>query len=268
MQLCVSNIAWPTTEDDETHALLAASGVRLIELAPTRWWPDLSQVTADQTAECRARLERHGLRIAAFQAVLFGRPELGVFDAATREPCARYLEAVIELAARLGVTAIVFGSPKNRLRGRLSPAEAMAEATPFFRRLGDFAAARGVRFCFEPNPTAYGADFGRTFAEAAELVRAVDSPGFWLNVDGGALTLNAEDPVASFALAPTRLGHFHISEPFLGPYDAAKGNHRALAAALQSVAYDGVVSLEMRAQEDGLAAVARAIQFARAHYPC
>lgn len=268
MQLCVSNIAWTEAEDETALALIAGAGVTHLEIAPTRWWPDLSKVTDDQIEAVSSRWTRHGLRLAAFQAVLFGKPELSVFQEATRDVCLEYLRRVVDLAHRMGAGAIVFGSPKNRLRGNRSIEEVHEQAVPFFRKLGEHASAQGVRFCFEPNPTQYGADFGCTMMESAALVADINSPGVWLNVDAGAITLNAEPASKAIALATGRIGHFHVSEPFLGSFAESRGDHRGLACALKKVGYDGVVSIEMKTQERGLAAVQEAVEFARRNYLC
>lgn len=268
MKLCVSNIAWNPADDVAAHELLHNAGVTLIELAPTRTWPDLASVTTEQAKTLHASLAHDGLQPAAFQALLFGRGNLQLFNPATRDASLTYLKRVVKLAAQLGAAALVFGSPKNRLRGDLPPAEAFAQAADFFRALGAHAAALGVRVCIEPNPRDYGCDFVTTVAEAAALVRAVDSPGFRLHGDAGELTMNREDIEAVLGEHGGLLGHFHISEPFLGAFGAPLGDHRRIARALVACGYDGPLSIEMKAQFDGLAAVAQAVRYARENYPC
>ena len=122
--------------------------------------------------------------------------------------------------------------------------------------------------CIEPNPRGYGCDFITTVDEAAELVRAVDSPGFRLHGDSGELLMNDEDVERVFGEHGSLLGHFHISEPFLGGFAAPQKAHRRIAEALRGCGYDGVVSIEMKAQASGLAAVTEALRFARGTYQC
>lgn len=265
MTLAVSNIAWTPDQDDDAHALLSDLGVRALELAPTRWWPDLSQVSTAQVADARARLARFGLRPVAFQAVLFGQPGLAVFGKSA-VACESYLSAVVDLASSFGVSAIVFGSPKQRLRGRMTFDEAIADSIPLWRRLGDHAATRGVRFCLEPNPREYGTDFMTNIAETAAVVRASKSPGIWLNVDAGELAMNAEPLPEVLENCRDRIGHFHISEPHLAPLEGPPERHRTYFRALQSAGYDGIVSIEMRGQPGGLTAVETAVRWAAAAY--
>lgn len=265
MTLAVSNIAWTPDQDDAAHALLSDLGVQALEIAPTRWWPDLSRVSRAQVADARASLARFGLRPVAFQAVLFGQPHLAVFGNSAAA-CEAYLSTVVDLAASFGATAIVFGSPKQRLRGTLTFDEAIADSTPLWRRLGEHAAGRGVRFCLEPNPLEYGADFMTNIAETTAVIRAAGSPGIWLNVDGGELAINAEQLPEVLETCRDRIGHFHISEPHLGPLEKSFDRHRTYAHALLSTGYDGIVSIEMRGQPDGLIAVEKAVRMAAAAY--
>ena len=268
MILCVSNIAWTADQDEAALELLASLGVTHLEFAPTRWWPDLSKVDDDQIFRARAVWERFGFQAVAFQSLLFGQPALTLFDPSRREACRRYLESVIDLAGRMGVSALVFGSPKNRWRGSLSDEEASAVAIPFFQSLALRAAALNVRFCFEPNPSVYGADFGCTLKESLSLIEAVDRPAFCLNLDTGAMTVNDEDPLESVTRASGRVGHVHLSEPSLGSFETPRASHHQISQALQKVGYDGIVSLEMRPPANGLAALKEAVTFVRTVYPC
>ena len=193
MELCVSNIAWSPADDPLAHSLLVAEGVSLLELAPTRLWPDLSSVSSGYASALLSDLAFAGLSPYAFQALLYGRPDLGLFHPAAREACLDYLKLVVQLAARLGVTVLVFGSPKNRVRGELHSKAAFTIATEFFHSLGSHANQMGVQVCLEPNPPCYGCDFITNMNEAAALVRAVNSSGFRLHGDAGELSLNNED---------------------------------------------------------------------------
>ncbi|MEI6535113.1 MAG: TIM barrel protein, partial [Verrucomicrobiaceae bacterium] len=158
MNPAVSNIAWPAADDEAALGMLQASGVNLIEIAPTRHWPDLTQVDESEARGFAEILHQNGFSICAFQALLFGKPELQVFGSDNGRACLDYLESVCRLAGWMGAKALVFGSPKNRLRGALSFDAALAKATDFFRVLGDAAIKNGVIVCIEPNPSAYGCD--------------------------------------------------------------------------------------------------------------
>lgn len=271
MRLAISNIAWPTGADDAVAPLLHAHGVEGVELALTKIWPEPLDATAAEVRAYRHRWEKQGIRIAALQALLFGKPHLTLFGGEpVRRQMREYLAGIIERAGWLGARALVFGSPKNRQRGERSRSEAWAIAVPFFRELGRVAQRHGVHFCIEPNPSAYGCDFVTTVAESIELVDAVDEEGFALHLDTGGMTLAGEAAAASIAAAAEHCRHFHVSEPFLAPVGGGTSPHGEYARALHSRGYTSWVSIEMgeaKARDSWRAAIERALGFVRATYP-
>jgi sugar phosphate isomerase/epimerase len=258
----MSNLAWDPVDDDRAAEALAAAGIVGVEIAPTKVWPDLQAVPADDARRYRARWEAAGLPIVSMQSLLFGRADLVLFgDAADRRRFVDYLRSVIDLAAELGAGPLVFGSPKNRLRGELDPVEAEARAADVFGELADYAGDRGPCLCIEPNPPDYGADFVNHAAEGASLARRVDRRGFGLHLDTGSLTLAGDDIPMAIATSIDVLRHFHASEPQLMPFGRSERvDHRAAARALRDVGYDGFVSVEMLTPdgEDPVACVADA----------
>lgn len=270
MRLAISNIAWPAGEDDAVAPLLHAHGVEGVELALTKVWPEPLAASAAAVRAYRDAWETRGVRIAALQALLFGKPHLTLFGPESlRRQTLEYLSGIIERAAWLGAEALVFGSPKNRQRGERSPREAWAIAVSFFRELGGVARRHDVRFCIEPNPAAYGCDFVTTVAEGVELVDAVGEEGFALHLDTGGMALAGESPTASILAAGERCRHFHVSEPFLAEVGAGATPHEACAQALHARHYRGWVSIEMgeaKAADGWRAAIERALGFVRATY--
>ncbi len=260
MKPAVSNIAWPAADDEAALEMLQASGVKHIEIAPTRHWPDLAQVDEGEARGFAEKLRQRGFSICGFQALLFGKPELQVFGSDDGRACLDYLESVCRLAGWMGAKALVFGSPKNRLRGALSYDAALAKATEFFRVLGDAAIKHHVVVCIEPNPSAYGCDFIQTANEAASLVELVNSPGIRMNLDMGELIMNDSDVGRTVEELLPYAGHFHVSEPMLDPFDPKREAHSQAAAALKKFRYQGVVSLEMKGPQGGLPVVNDALQ--------
>jgi sugar phosphate isomerase/epimerase len=270
MRLAISNIAWPAGADDALAPVLLAHGVEGVELALTKIWSEPLAASSAEVRAYRDQWERCGMRIAALQALVFGKPHLTIFDTeSVRRQLLVYLAGIIERAAWLGATALVFGSPKNRRRGERSLDEARVIAVPFFRELGRIAHDHGVYFCIEPNPKEYSCDFITTVAEGIELVEAVDQEGFGLHLDTGGMVLAGESPAASIMAAAEHSRHFHVSEPFLADLGCESAAHAGCAATLRSTGYTGWVSIEMaEAKEVGAwrAAIDRALSFVRATY--
>ena len=258
-RLAASNIAWEPGEDDAVAVILRQYGFTGVEIAPGKRWESPIDATRKDIAAYRAEWEKRGLQIVAMQALLFGRPDLQLFGSATvRRALREYLTALIEMAEGLGAGALVFGSPKNRKRGKMPVDEATTIAVEFFRELGAIAASKGAVICIEPNPPAYDCDFITTTAEAVELCDRIGSRGIKVNGDAGAIAMNGDDPEATILSALPWIGHFHASEPALaettdGPIQVGT------ARTLQHCGYDGWVSIEMRAVEPSrVEAVSRA----------
>jgi D-psicose/D-tagatose/L-ribulose 3-epimerase len=269
MRLAISNIAWPAERDGEIADWLPRLGVQGVEIAPTKVWPHPLNATEADVLACRRFWERRGLPIVAMQALLFERPDLNMFaDEGQRVEMLRYLSGMIRLAGRLGARVLVFGSPKNRRRGDLSPAEAAAIAVPFFRALGQLASENGTAFCIEPNPSQYSCDFITRGQEGIELACEVSQPGFGLHLDAAGMFLSEDSPAEVFTAALPYWHHFHISEPFLAPIGQGAMYHRPLAEALRQAGYNNWLSIEMKTPAQGFdpADVERAVAFARAEY--
>jgi sugar phosphate isomerase/epimerase len=250
-RLAVSNIAWDAADDDAIAAILRSEGVSAIEIAPTKWRERPTETSAAERAAYRQMWADRGLKIVSMQALLFGRPELQLFGD-TRAALADYLRGIIDLGADLGARAFVFGSPKNRVRGTLPPADAMPIAADFFRALGEHAAGRDAVVCIEANPPAYGCDFITTTAEAVELCRVVNHPGIAINADLGGMTMGGEPVCETIISAAKMIGHFHASEPQLAEL-GAQSDHAEAGRALASVGYEKWISIEMRGGDVGKA---------------
>lgn len=268
LRLAISNIAWDPAEDDAVAAVLRRHGVTGVEIAPTKWRADPLNASPAEVASYRSSWEDRGLQVVSLQSLLFGRPDLQLFgDDATRAAFTGYLRRTIDLAAQLGARALVFGSPKNRLRGGLPLSDATTIASELLLRLGEHAHAHGAALCIEANPPGYGCDFITTTAEAADLCRLINHPGVRVNADLGGMTMAAEEPTAAIRYAAPCIAHFHASEPDLAPLGSA-ADHRAAASALRAIDYRGWISIEMRAAGAGgnVAAVDAALTRARSLY--
>ena len=268
MRLAVSNIAWTVEEQDAILAELPGWGVTGLEIAPTMVWPGWEGAVPDAARALRDRLDGQGLAVPALQAILFARPDLHVFgDAASRNGLVGHVARVAALAGALGAGVMVFGSPRNRLRGAFSAEAAMDAAVPLFRALGAACHDAGTTLGIEANPQQYGGDFLTRWSEAADLVHRVDHPGVALHLDTACTLLAGDDPVVAAMACAARIGHFHVSAPHLGPVDA-DGDipHPAIAAALRAGWYGGWVSIEMRRTDTPLATVRLAAAYVRRCY--
>ncbi len=247
MRVSISNIAWKNEEEAAVAALLQRRGITGVDAAYTKFWASPLDASDEALKEYRAFWENHGIKIIGMQSLIYGRPDLLLFgDRAVRDQMADYLRAVLKLAGKLGARPLVFGSPKNRLKGDLPAAEAMDIAAEFFSTLAETAAQENVILCIEPNPPEYGCDFVTNTAAALDLIRAVNHPHFRLHLDAAIMTMNDEAVEAALENAAEYLAHFHVSEPQLGVVGNGAVDHARFAAALRKIGYQGWVAVEMR----------------------
>ncbi len=269
MRLAISNIAWDVAQDEAVARLLATYQVDAIDVAPGKYFPQPAQALDADLQRVRRWWAGRGIEITGMQSLLFGTTGLNLFGpAAVQDAMLAHLAAVCRIGAGLGATRLVFGSPRNRDRSGLTDVQAEAVAVPFFRRLGDIAAAQGVLLCLEPNPTIYGANFMINTAETARVVEQVGHPAIRMQLDIGALTVNQEDPAAMLEQYAPLIGHVHASEPNLVPLGDGGTDHGQAHAALMQYLPGHVVSIEMvaTAQEPHLVSIERALQVAIRSY--
>lgn len=270
MNLAVSSIAWTKEEEADVAEVLRDLGVKYIELAPTKIWDEPVKASDEDAQKVIEWWKKYDITPVAFQSMLFARPDLKLFgDEANRKECLKYLQEFTALAGKMGVKKMVFGSPKNRQRGEMPYGEAFVIAKDFFAKIADTAEQYGVVFCIEPNAPQYACDFVINAKEGAELVRAVNRPGFGLHLDTACMALASDNVAASIRNYAGELEHFHISSPMLEQVEERDDvDHQAAAAALKETAYNKLVSIEMRPGETGenVERVKKAVVFATSIY--
>jgi D-psicose/D-tagatose/L-ribulose 3-epimerase len=255
MKIAISNIAWREDEDAGVGRLMQEFGIDGLEIAPTRVWKDPTAVSAQEIQKFRDFWRSFGISISSFQSLLFGQNHFQIFSEETlRNEMEAYLVKIIDLASKLEARKLVFGSPKNRLRGQLSMQDAILIAAPFFRKIGDYAKGLGVQFCIEPNPKTYGCDFITNAEEGREFVKLVNSPGFGLHLDGAGTFLALKEELSTSTVqneikkSSDLICHFHVSQPHLATLNTCSDvDYVPIFETLKSTGYSRWLSIEMRA---------------------
>jgi D-psicose/D-tagatose/L-ribulose 3-epimerase len=267
MKLAISHIAWPIEENAAYLRLIRELGCSGVEVAPSRLWAEPVRATVEERRQFRRGVQEFGLEITALQALLYNRPELGLFRGREIEAeTIAYLKGLCRLAADLKARVLVFGSPGNRKRGDLPLGEAFEKAAGFFAQVAPTAANLGVCLCIEPlRPQE--TDFITTAKEGLRLVEMVNSPGFGLHLDAKAVHAEGGNPGEIIGQVFHRLQYFHINDPNLVEVNSTgEVDHGALAGALHGSGYQGYVSIEMRYLPHYPEAVRRSLIFAKSAY--
>jgi D-psicose/D-tagatose/L-ribulose 3-epimerase len=256
MRTAVSNLAWRPEDDVAAGELLRAAGVGGVELALTKYFDDPVLAHPSRLAAVARRWRDQGLVVVGLNSLLHARRDLALFAGDGGLEFVEYLSSILDVAASIGASRLVLGSPHNRRRGDLGWNEAFDRSLEVFEFLGDRAAARGLVICIEANPPDYGCDFLTTCDEVMAVLDTVDSPGLGMQVDTGCCVLVEDDPAAVVRGCGRRLAHVHASEPALRPLGATgRVDHVEMATALERSSYGGWVTVEMLPAGPGLAHV-------------
>jgi sugar phosphate isomerase/epimerase len=201
----------------------------------------------EQAKHIAAALKRkYGFSVSSMQSILYGRTEQLFGTECDREELYAYLIQAIDYASAIGCGNLVFGCPRNRSipEDWCSDADILrAIELDFFRKLGDYAKAKETVLAMEANPPIYNTNYINTTAQALELVEAMDSDGFLLNLDVGTMIENGESPELLKGHVH-EVNHVHISEPGLKLIEK-RTLHRQLAEILADGGYQGFISIEV-----------------------
>lgn len=246
MRIAISNIAWDVSEDEKIAQLLQQYHIDAIDIAPGKYFPVPDKATLQEIQDVRTWWLERGIEMTGMQSLLFGTTGLNLFGSPdVQETMLQHLAAICRIASGLGATRLVFGSPKNRDRGKLTHPQALELATDFFNRLGDIAKSHDVMICLEPNPACYGSNFMMTSAETAEVVSSVNHCAVKMQLDTGALTINQEDIRDVIQRWGSLIGHIHLSEPDLLPLGAGKTPHQQIQMHLNQHLPNHIATIEM-----------------------
>lgn len=247
MKLSISNIAWNKQDDKIVYRLLQENHIYGLDIAPARIFDKPFEITKEQGQQFKEELKEYGLTPVGMQSLLFGTTGLALFeDEETRKQTIDHLKKMMDYAQKIGITKLVFGSPKNRLINNLPKEKIEQLSYDIFNELGDYATSKNVYFCIEPNPIAYGADFITNTKEGIELVKQVNNPGFRLHMDLGTMIMNHENMKELVKEGLSVTEHIHLSHPHLEPVIGFKEVHQKFSKILKENGYNKVVSIEMK----------------------
>ncbi|MGV8124332.1 MAG: sugar phosphate isomerase/epimerase family protein [Candidatus Xenobiia bacterium LiM19] len=267
MKLAISHIAWPFQEESFFLERIKDWGCSGLEIAPSRIWNEPYYSSSQDRKEYLSIIQKAGLEVVAIQALLYTRPDLGLFrEAETEKDTISYLQKLCLVAHDIGAKIMVFGSPSNRKKGIIPMNEALERASSFFSILGNTARELGVFFCIEPLGPAE-TDFINTPQEGLKLVEMVSCKGFGLHLDSKALSETGSISKETFLLVKDKLKHFHISESDLTEINSTgRVDHQQLSENLKEIDYKGYVSIEMKTQPGHFHKIKRSIEYSYSTY--
>jgi sugar phosphate isomerase/epimerase len=121
-----------------------------------------------------------------------------------------HYERVAAICGKLGISTIVFGSPKAR--HLLNTTE--EDAIQVFKQLGSTGEKHNVVCCVEPNAKAYGCTWLTNLADTVDFIKKVDHPFVRITYDLGNYLME-KDTFEWDSNTIQYIGHVQVSNEFL-----------------------------------------------------
>ena len=246
MKLSISNIGWDSDKDILVYDLMKKYGFSGLEIAPTRIFKEAPYEKLAEAKQWSENLkEEYGFCVPSMQSIWYGRRERLFGDEKERDVLSAYTKRAIDFAVAIGCKNLVFGCPKNRY---LIEGAHWEDGISFFREIGNYAYSCGTVIGMEANPPIYNTNYINDTVSAIKLIKEVDSRGFRLNLDVGAMVEKDED-VEILEDNIVYINHMHISEPNLEIIQKRR-LHIDLLQLLKKNHYCEFVSIEVGKRED------------------
>ena len=272
---------------DDAFALLADLGYQGVAITPDVGQLDPYRLQPREAESLRRRADDLGLALALETGSRFlidprvkHGPSLLAEDADAREPRRDFLRRCINLAAELGAEVVSTWSgaaPSGEVGDAREPSADPARLEQLWTRLtdeilplADYAASRGRRLGFEPEPGM----FVERPAGFAELRRRVggEAPALGLTLDVGHLLCTGDLPVGrEVRQAAPELIHVHLADIAGGlhehlPCGAGELDLAETLSSLKAINYSGMAAVELsRDSHRGATCAAETLAHVRHH---
>ncbi len=244
--------------------LAAGLGYAGLEVAPFTLDPEAPHLLpAARRAELRRIAEGEGAPITSLHWLLMAPAGLSITaaDPALRARTLEVMERLVGLAADLGATLLVHGSPKQR---HLAAAGDAARAEEALALAGFWAARHGLTYCLEPLDAGQ-TNWATTVEEAVAICARIASPGLKTMLDVSAAGRGEAAPVEELLrrFVPTGwIAHLHLNDRNRRAPGQGADRFGPILRALREVGYAGFAAVEpFDYHPDGPASAARAIGY-------
>jgi sugar phosphate isomerase/epimerase len=245
-------------------ALAASLGYAGLEIAPFTLdaaAPHL--LPASRRAEIRRIAAEEGAPITSLHWLLVAPSGLSitVADGDTRRRTLDVMQRLIGLAADLGASLLVHGSPKQRM---LAAAGDAARAGEALARAADWAAAHGLTYCLEPLDAGQ-TNFATTLAEAVGIVARIGNPALKTMLDVCSAGNGETEPAETLLrrhLPSGLIAHVHLNDRNRRAPGQGTDSFVPVLSALREHGYGGLCAVEpFEYVPDGPTQAARAIGY-------
>jgi sugar phosphate isomerase/epimerase len=248
-------------------ALAAGLGYDGLEVAPFTLDAEAPHLLpASRRSALRRAAEDAGTAITSLHWLLVAPAGLSITtaDTATRARTLDVMERLVALAADLGATLLVHGSPGAR---RVEADGDPARAEEAMARAGGWAAQHGVTYCLEPLDSAQ-TNWCTTVAEAAAIVRRIGNPALRTMLDTCSAGNGEADSIPALLerwMPSGLIAHIHLNDRNKRGPGQGTDRFGPVLSALRATGYAGFAAVEpFEYLPDGPTSAARAIGYLRA----
>ncbi|HEV7266959.1 MAG TPA: sugar phosphate isomerase/epimerase family protein [Falsiroseomonas sp.] len=264
MRIALCNEVVAALPFQDQARLAAGFGYAGLEVAPFTLDAEAPYLLpASRRAELRRIAEGEGAPITSLHWLLVAPAGLSITtaDAAIRARTLDVMERLIGLAADLGATLLVHGSPKQRQVEADGDVQRAAEA---MAKAGAWAAQHGLTYCLEPLD-ARQTNWATTVAEAVEIVARIASPGLKTMLDvsaaGNGEQASVEELLRRFVPSGW-IAHVHLNDRNRRGPGQGSDRFGPVLRALRETGYAGFCAVEpFDYHPDGPTCAARAIGY-------
>lgn len=248
-RLSLCNEVLATMPFAEQCALAAKLGYRALEVAPFTLAEDPGTLTEADARRHAAIAADHGLAISGLHWLLVAPKGLSISsaDAAVQARTRAVLDHLIDLAAAMGGSYLVHGSPAQRNPAQQqSVADALARATAAWQHAGERAGRLGLVYCIEPLSRDQ-TSVVNTVAEAAAIVRQAALPGLRTMLDTCSAGATESEPLPELIARwwPSGLlAHVQLNDPNRRAPGQGALRFGPILAALRAAGYEGWLAME------------------------
>ena len=244
MELLISNLAWNFNENKKISRILKKNKIKNLEFAPSLLLKnnfDNKNLIITKKFWCD-----EGIKLYSMQSILYGVKNCFIFG--NKKQKLNFIKEVfekIDLAKKLGVKVIIFGSPVNKKIFKKKKAELDKIFIDILKKIAAYANKKRIYFCLEANPKIYKSEYLNYTNEALDMVKTINNKYLMVNLDLGTMIQNNESIGSLINQNIRYIKHVQISVPYLSNVLKYKNKIKELIKSLKVNKYKNNISIEM-----------------------
>tara|TARA_B100000795_G_scaffold267937_1_gene253800 strand:- start:5409 stop:6209 length:801 start_codon:yes stop_codon:yes gene_type:complete len=261
MKLLISNLAWNFDENQKILSLLKKNKIENLEFAPSLLLQ--KNLKNKNLIDTKKFWLTGNVKLYSMQSILYGVNNCFIFG--NKKQRSNFIKEIfkkIDLAKKLGIKVIVFGSPINKKIFKKKKIVLDKIFINTFKKIALYANKKKIYFCLEANPKIYKSEYLNYTNEALNVVRIINNKYLMVNLDLGTIIQNKEKIDNLINQNIKYIKHVQISVPYLFNVLKYKKKINELIRLLKFNKYNNNISIEMtRPKKDTFKTIQKTITY-------